>query len=173
MIFTKQLIVIQNYSANMLRYNPCGCLVKSRTLMCSSNKKTTKQFKSTEFEFKMPDKGNRPLSKVNVQEKIQQIRQAKKKSEIKTRKLNWIDKRILVSMGKYKSIKDVPDEVTYKTGDISKQDMDAVKAHLQDKGFKYFMSTEYVLTFVCVILCTTAYVVYLKDNKAKPIADKS
>jgi len=113
----------------------------------------------------MPEKSTQPLPKVNVQDRIKEIRHAKKQSEIKTIKVNWLHKRILVSMGKYKSIEDVPDTVTYKTGDMTDENMAAVKAQMQDKGFKYFMSAEYVLTFVCVILCTTAYVFYMKDKE--------
>ena len=162
-------MIFRHYFNNLLYHSNKTSNIFSTTvskpLTCSSHKNTAKEFKSSEFEFKIPEKSTQSLPRVNVQERIKEIRHAKKQSLVKTRKLNWLDKRILVSMGKYKSLQDVPDELTYKTGDMTDKNMAAVKAQIQDKGFKYFMSTEYVLTFVCVVLCTTAYVFYLKDKK--------
>jgi len=165
MMVFKYSKVIHTYlgqKINIHRSSKCLC----RVFSSSNNNADAKSAKPFKTDFEFIQKEAKPLPKVNLQEKLKELRQEKKESAVKVKKLNWIDKRILVYMGKYKSIEDVPDQVHFKSDQVSKEDMDAVKAQLQDKGFKYFMSAEYVLTFVCVTVCTLAYVLYYKNEKS-------
>ncbi|XP_077967416.1 uncharacterized protein LOC144421077 [Styela clava] len=99
-------------------------------------------------------------------ERKKEIHQNKKK----VRKLTRVDKMILVFVGKFENMKDVPDQLTFKTLE-KKQEADAEVKHLMlGSVFKYGYFFEYASFFMTFSLLGYALYYY---NKQKESAETS
>ena len=83
----------------------------------------------------------------------------------KTRRLYIWDKHILVKLGKYKRVEDVPDEITFnpkKDKNLEGQ----VRAELKEKMFKRFIGLDYILWMICILVAAYAYYLYSTQYKS-------
>lgn len=94
-----------------------------------------------------------------------------------SRRLYYWDKLILVKMGKYKSINDVPDEIVISGGKGVNPELKAkVRAELLETSFKYFYGVDYFLWLLCGSFFICVYYFYKvgkpetsdKENKLTP-----
>nr|CAB3244318.1 VGLUT vesicular glutamate transporter [Phallusia mammillata] len=104
---------------------------------------------------------------VNVVQRMREERKAEKENKLKTRKLNWLDKRILVRLGKYKRIEDVPDKIVYKSIKAGQEAKNEVRSFLTEKTFRTVMFTDYMLTICCAGLLLLVYFVYSNSKSSE------
>lgn len=84
----------------------------------------------------------------------------------KVRKLTKIDKMILVFIGKFKNIKDVPDQLTFKTLEKRKELDGEIKHLMLGSVFKYGYFFEYASFFLTFSIL--GYALYNYKKKSKP-----
>ncbi|CAK8697567.1 unnamed protein product [Clavelina lepadiformis] len=101
-----------------------------------------------------------------VEEIIAEKQQKRKESQQKVRKLYIWDKWILVKMGKYKQISDVPNKIVFRQKKTSKELHDQIRAEMAERGFKGLVGVEYLGWLICIGLCGTAYYAYQHSKKS-------
>lgn len=92
------------------------------------------------------------------------------KDERKVRKLTLFDKVLLVFLGKYKRIQDVPNEITFMPGELNKLEMSNVRDEALEKGFKavkMFELTSFFLTFGILIFAVSLYASHSKKQSTE------
>ena len=104
---------------------------------------------------------------------IEKVNANKKNTDkIRTRRFYIWDKWILVKLGKYKSISDVPDQVTYAASKIGREEKEKINAEIKEKLFVYGIGVDYMMwIFTFLIGGTALYVYYVKrpqDEIANP-----
>ena len=96
---------------------------------------------------------------------IEKIIEEKITKEKKVRKLYYWDKWILVKLGKFKSIKDVPDELKLTGSKIGNEELkNKVKSELLETGFKYVYSIDYLLWAFCIAFCVPLFYWYYNNQ---------
>ena len=144
-----------------------------QNVRCFSKKPDVDGRKIPKFELSIDEAGKSEI-KTEVKDisstalnKAKQVHdEAKQEStKPKTRRLRSWDKRILVKLGKYERIEDVPDEITIS----SKKDKDLenkVRAEVKEKFFKYGMGIDYTLWMLCLLIAIPVWYMYLNQSKS-------
>ena len=78
----------------------------------------------------------------------------------KIRRLHIWDKWILVKLGKYKKISDVPNEIKISNVKVDRELQSKVRAELQEKGFKYVTGLDYLMWALCLLLTVPIFYLY-------------
>jgi len=75
--------------------------------------------------------------------------------------LTWFDKKMLVALGKFNTVEEVPDKLRYKQADYEALTKEK-KSLVQESGFKYMMGANYIMTILSLCLLAAVYTLHSK-----------
>jgi len=132
-------------------------LTKTRTLVTGCHLRA-KDVSNKKFDISMNDllmdenlktDIRRPTSKIDLEKKIKVVKEKRSVEEnmrtLQTRELRWIEKVVLVRIGRFESMDEVPDKMKYNTYEEMQRDKEVTLTLLKENGFKMFSIANYGL----------------------------